>query len=355
MTRKTVFVIGAGASKEANLPTGFELKAIISKLLDMRFDWHKQTSGSPTIYEALKIITKGSHANSGDIDSYMQEAHHIRDALQLALSIDNFIDQHRDNQKIAICGKLAIVESILEAERKSLLYIKQDGTDSTINFNGLEKTWYLNFFRLLTENCQKNELAKRFKSITLIIFNYDRCVEFFMFRALQKVYQINGNEAAELLECLSIYHPYGSVGSLPYLEVNDTISFGQTPNGQQLLTLAQQIKTFTEGTDPNSSHIKEIQDRMTEASHLVFLGFAFHKLNMSLITPSNTLDVINRSIKCFASTMGLSLSDQKVIKEQIFNLYNSQYIELKVNQMDIELASLECNKFLTEYWKSIAF
>ncbi len=42
---KTVFVIGAGASKEANLPTGIELKDKISALLDIRFDWHDQKSG----------------------------------------------------------------------------------------------------------------------------------------------------------------------------------------------------------------------------------------------------------------------------------------------------------------------
>jgi hypothetical protein len=33
MSMKTVFVIGAGASKEANLPTGSELKVQIANLL----------------------------------------------------------------------------------------------------------------------------------------------------------------------------------------------------------------------------------------------------------------------------------------------------------------------------------
>lgn len=52
--KNTVFVIGAGASKEANLPTGYELKNIISDLLDMRFDWDKQTSGDNLIKEAIE-------------------------------------------------------------------------------------------------------------------------------------------------------------------------------------------------------------------------------------------------------------------------------------------------------------
>ena len=142
MSRKTVFVIGAGASSEINLPTGHQLKDTISKLLDIRFGY-QQISGDRTIAGALQEFTKNADQTDG-INSYLQEAWHIRDALQLALSIDNFIEQHRDNEKIALCGKLAIVKSILEAEGHSLLYFKQDRVDSTISFKSLEKTWYLN-------------------------------------------------------------------------------------------------------------------------------------------------------------------------------------------------------------------
>ena len=35
---KTVFILGAGASKEVGLPTGSELKKLIAKNLDIEFD-----------------------------------------------------------------------------------------------------------------------------------------------------------------------------------------------------------------------------------------------------------------------------------------------------------------------------
>ena len=64
MERKTVFVIGAGASSEVNLPTGYELKEKISKLLDIRFDWYKQISGDRTITDSLREFTKdANHQN----------------------------------------------------------------------------------------------------------------------------------------------------------------------------------------------------------------------------------------------------------------------------------------------------
>jgi len=40
---RTVFVIGAGASAAIGIPTGSELKEKIAKLLDIHFDYHKQS------------------------------------------------------------------------------------------------------------------------------------------------------------------------------------------------------------------------------------------------------------------------------------------------------------------------
>lgn len=42
---KNCILVGAGAGKEAKLPTGHELKEDIARLLDMRFDWNEQKSG----------------------------------------------------------------------------------------------------------------------------------------------------------------------------------------------------------------------------------------------------------------------------------------------------------------------
>jgi len=54
MTKKTVYVVGAGASYEANLPTGNELKDRIAKLLDIRFEFDSQKSGDYEIQQALR-------------------------------------------------------------------------------------------------------------------------------------------------------------------------------------------------------------------------------------------------------------------------------------------------------------
>ncbi|MCP4703700.1 MAG: hypothetical protein GY865_03740, partial [candidate division Zixibacteria bacterium] len=272
---------------------------------------------------------------------------HIRDALPQAISIDNFIDSQRGNEKIAICGKLAIVRSILEAEKNSILFFEKHGRESGLKYSSLEKTWYLPFFQLITENCEKNDLEKRFQSISLVIFNYDRCLEHFLHNALQNYYRITDIEAAELIKHIKIYHPYGSVGTLPWAGQEARMEFGADPNATQLLDLTNKIKTFTEGTDPESSDISDIKDHIRQTNKLVFVGFAFHKLNMQLITPESFEFGEENKPKCYATTYGISESDKDVIEEQVSSLYGIG--------IGVKMASLECNSFFTEFWRSLAF
>ena len=103
----TVIVLGAGASQEFKLPTGAELKTNIATLLDFHFQSGPQLDrGDEKILRALQKF-------AGGYQSYLPAAYQIRDALPLAKSIDDYLEAHKDNEKIEICGKLAIVRAIL--------------------------------------------------------------------------------------------------------------------------------------------------------------------------------------------------------------------------------------------------
>jgi hypothetical protein len=355
MSQNTVFVVGAGASKEAHLPIGDDLKSKISTLLDICYDTMGYTleRGDYTLVKALKLHVKLSGDRKGDFNLFFQAAGHISDALPLAISIDNFIDQHRNNKHIELCGKLAIVRSILDAEKESLLHFEMERVDSNINFNALEKTWYISFFKLLTEDCAKDELKERFESITLIIFNYDRCIEHFLYYALQIYYKLPGPEAAGLVKNINIYHPYGSIGTLPWINQNGAVAFGSKQNPEQILNITEQIKTFTEGIDPELSKIGEIRKHMKEAKRLVFLGFAFHKLNMRLLSTVLDRETKFNGIRCFATTFDISESDKEIIKEQVVALYANY--EQRLGDIEVNLENLECGQFFKEFWRSLAF
>lgn len=346
MNQRTVVVVGAGASKEVNLPTGYELKQIISNLLDFRFDLRDQKSGDPLILGALERIVQKPEGKEGDINPYLSAASHIRDSLSLAISIDNFIDSQRGNEKIALCGKLAICRAILEAEKRSLIFFASSKMYDRYDFLRLDGTWYLPFFQLLTENCEITDLQDRFSSVSLIIFNYDRCIEHFLFNAVRDYYQLPDKEAATVVQAIHIYHPYGSVGQLSWQNAQRGIEFGATPQAEHLLAASERIRTFTEGTDPEGSEIHAIRQHMRSASRVLFIGFAFHRLNMQLISPNGSDRGVGAP-QCFATTLGISNSDELVIRNQIDSLFQ--------HPVDTKMVNAKCADFFSEFWMSLAF
>src|SRR5260370_33577570 len=113
--RRTLFILGAGASKEVKLPLGSELVDIIYGKLNLM---RAQTHGDKRLLETLTW-----YAPNGKIDPYVSAAQKIADGLPLLHSIDDYLEIHQDDELIQFVGKLAIVKSIMDAEEASPLYV----------------------------------------------------------------------------------------------------------------------------------------------------------------------------------------------------------------------------------------
>ncbi len=347
--KKTLIVVGAGASKEANLPTGYELKQRITSILDIRFkDGFKQFSGDYLVYDALREAVKAEDPNVCDINPHLYVARQIRDAMPQAISIDNFIDAHKGNKKLELCGKLAITRAILEAERKSSLFIDPNKYKATLKYPSLEGTWFNFFMQLLTENCTLSQLEERLSTIALIVFNYDRCIEHFLYHSLQNYYGLDSDQAGTLVKKIQIYHPYGTVGSLPWYRGISRIEFGAEPNPKQLIELASQIKTFTEGTDPNSSDITRIRNQMAESHIVIFLGFAFHRLNLDLIRPPDNSNSSQNDVCYYGTAKGMSKSDCDVLLLDLMEFGKARRENIAIRN------DLTCGELFQEYWRSLS-
>lgn len=343
---KTVFVLGAGASKEVGLPVGAELKRNIAESLNIRFEHsYNQTGGDYELTQALRILVERGTPPSRDINPYLREAHKIREGMPLAISIDNFMDVHSGNEHMETCGKLAIVSNILKAEDRSTLQVNRTRSDATVDFSKVEDTWYVTFFQLLTENCRLKDLAKRLSLVVLVIFNYDRCFEHFFLSALRKTYFLTDAEAMSYLQILKIFHPYGSVGSPNEWGTLQGVDFGSKPDSRNLIPLAKQIKTFTEGTNENASEIIELREQVRSAEKLVFLGFAFHRLNIDLLAPKE-LGHNERNREVYGSALGISGSDTSKISTLLTNRLGAQSVLLRND--------LTCAGLLNEYRRSLS-
>lgn len=227
-TQKTLFVVGAGASKEVEMPISSELKTLIANALNFR----NTASDDADILHAIQSATNRS---APEINLYHQACKHICNAMPQVISIDNFIDQHSNDKRIELCGKLAIVRTILKAESQSSLFINLSNFNNKMMFESLEETWFASFWKLLTENCNKKDLEQRFSKVAFVIFNYDRCIEHYLHCSLRNTYQMSTSDAAHLVKCIEIYHPYGTVGSLPWQNTDNSVEYGDKPNSGQLL------------------------------------------------------------------------------------------------------------------------
>lgn len=313
--KSLVLVVGAGASKEVNLPVGEELKQAISSALN--FGSHLN-GGDQKILHAFYQLAQESGKQT-DILPYIQASDLIRNAMPQAQSIDDFIDSRRSDSMIGQCGKLAIASCILAAERASSLRVDRSNVYNTIKFKGVSGTWFTGLFKLINAGCHRDELTDRLKRVAIVSFNYDRCLEHFLHGSLRNYYSLSSDEATATIRSIDIFHPYGTVGPLPWIAPSTStgVEYGGEAHAQELVNLATKIRTFTEGTDEKDSDIAAIRSCLKGAERVAFLGFAFHSINLKLLYGPKRKQASNHYGRVYATAMGLSESDARVIANDL--------------------------------------
>lgn len=341
VNKKTVIVVGAGASKEFGLPVGEELITEVKKLLRIRTGYYG-LSEQKLLY-AFKVFGS-SYPGAHNLDKMIDASRKIVKALPHAISIDNLIDEHRGDKELEKCGKLAITLAILNAERASTIYCEpHDGLN--LNFEKSKETWLNSLTQIIKQNCEFEELSERVSNITLIVFNYDRCIEHYLFYAFQHAYGVSEAEVKNLLKELKIFHPYGKIGDLPWEEEKDSIPFGSEPNSKELVELSKNLRTFTEGTDSKESEISLIREEVIGADTTLFLGFAYHKLNLELLRTQGVEHSSPHSKFYFGTSLGFSDANTDSIKEDLTKLAGVSPLNINIRN------DLTCYSLFKEYWR----
>src|SRR4051794_22218360 len=237
--RRTLFVLGAGASHELKMPLGIKLAEIIHNKLNLEFNDWGDFSGGPD-----KALARDLRSAFQSIRGWGAAARVIHDGILGAHSIDEFLEIHKENDLVVRIGKAAIARSILEAERGcDLFYINEDRRH-TVDLGRLGGAWHIRFLRRLVQSVPRSSVEQIFEKVSFVSFNYDRCLEYFLFHSLQSVFGINAANANSALENLTIIHPFGSVGDL------SEVDFGGPPDGvnPDIVHILKGIRTYTEVT-----------------------------------------------------------------------------------------------------------
>ncbi|MBB4345178.1 hypothetical protein [Rhizobium leguminosarum] len=334
----TVFIVGAGASTEVGLPTGYELKKkIIEALSFSSKGFNKNEIG------AALVDIYNQRSDSLDINRYFKAATDISRAMHGALSIDNFLATHRADEDILLMGKLAIASVILEEEGRSKIQLDANGD---MLLEKAESYWMNTFCKLMSEEVVRGDFAALFHDVSIITFNYDRCIEHFLPHYLETYFLIDKVQAHKLASTLSVIHPYGRVGGYPSRSGSaPTIPFGSHKNPQHLAAAANQVQTFGEKL-VSDVIVKKMKQLINDAEHIVFLGFSFADMNMELLVPE---DVYGRKT-IFATTLGMSDTNLHPIKLKMI----SDFRTLDTNAApDVHMVEMSANDLLNNYWRPI--
>lgn len=332
---KTVFVIGAGANVEIGMPSGKKLKQEIAECLNFEPISRGEESKNWIIFEALHTVLK-------DIDQIFGLASTVREAMPFSISIDNFIDAHRNEPLIALCGKLAIIKSILAAERKSYVYHYFKN-----NNQKFIETWYPLFFQKITEGCEINQFIERLKDISFIIFNYDRCFEYYMANAINAYYKIGVGNADKIVDGMKIIHPYGKIGELNRIPLDADLCY------KKLFDCVNNIRTFTEDSKETREERASIKHLIDNANRIIFLGFAYHRMNLDLLfdinkpAPNAVVSMPLNNVECYGTGFGISENDRKYIQSLLWR------IDSRFEHSDISGTS--CTQFFNDFWYRISF
>jgi hypothetical protein len=275
--RHVVLIVGAGASFDKyGLPLGGQLASTIANDTDFQFERfaNRPTRGDAELFDS--VIYSRFSDDRAKLDLYTAAGHKLSAAIGSTISVDDALFQLSEYPEAVQLGKLCIMRSILQGERNSDLKIQPDmgRPKPDAGRNG----WIEQIFSMAISGFKLSEIKHAFKRITFINFNYDRCIEHYLFWSLQRL-GLSGDDASETIQNLNIIRPYGSLGSiLPGTPA--FLQFGSPPH-PNLFDMVSRIRTFTES---DALHDKEkLSNALIGASLVIFLGFGFHPQNLKLL------------------------------------------------------------------------
>ena len=347
---KTLFVVGAGASKEAGLPLGQDLKKKIANVLDFEdYGFQGYKANDPLAHEALKFHNQENDNGKDLLGLHMKASKRICKAMSSAPSIDNFVNSNVGDKAVEFMSKLGIAKSILDAESGCHLKLMKDNQPDSIDFDNLEnKAWYPELFKILNADLPKGEISSIFNNVSFISFNYDRCIEHYLYGAILNYYGPAIETLNEVMKSLKVIHPYGQVGFLPWQENQDTISFGENESSRKLLSAASQIKTFSEQV-ADEQKLLQISSLLQDAEIIIFIGFAFFEQNMKLLKYKNSREYK----RVYATALGISDSNRDQIKSKLSKHFNRIQGNLNFDNNSIEIRNDLKSKGLFEEFSRV--
>ena len=240
ITKRTVLILGAGASTPYGLPLGCELR---DEVIRNRLDAKRHIN-----YPSPRITPERYAAFA---DNLSRSGHS---------SVDGFLEKRRQWLDI---GKYAIGHSLLksEAENAKKLFPPHQPKDH----------WYEALWQAL-EAPTWHEFTQN--PIAIVTFNYDRTLEHYLVSVLCNHYDISPKTALDGLSSLPVIHVHGSLGEY------DDARFGGEVHPNWIELARKSILIVHEDNEARSAFPK-VRRCLKNADRILFIGFGYHQPNMN--------------------------------------------------------------------------
>lgn len=294
ISKKTVFITGAGASSDYYYPCGSEfLKQIIDKLLLLDND-----------------LSKINHI---DFDWRKGIGKEIAQLLydSKPLSIDEWLSVEV-NKKYRSCIQFIISHLILSYEAK---------------FADATNTYFDSIWNMMIKDARTIDQFLTNK-VSFITFNYDRTIEVFLKTRIKSRYGIQTEAEMEIiLDHFKVFHFYNTCFDSTF-----EIEYGKFAplDPYHLNCLIKKYQRVSLIYDQNDDHyIENVSNQLYIADRIVFLGFAFHEKATDIILQTRFKD----DVKVYAS---LRLESNYAV-DDLINKFSDRNISLihDRNMLDI--------------------
>ncbi len=245
----TVLILGAGASRPFNFPTG-------QGLLD-------------EVYQNLRAENTAQFKQLLEFEPEVSHIRDFRNALKLSgkESIDAFLEGRNEFMRI---GKLAIAQTLLPYE-------------TTENLFRSNTNWYSYLYNHKL-NCSLEKLDNN--NLSIITFNYDRSFEHYLFTVFKNSSGLDSEYCADQLKKIPIVHVHGKLGDLPWESPSgimyDSYEFFSSYSRDSTTLLKKsydKIKIISEDIE-NDSEFKMAHNLIEDAEVIYFMGFGYNRTNL---------------------------------------------------------------------------
>ena len=182
-------------------------------------------------------------------------------------SVDAFLERRPEFLEI---GKAMMGIELLHGEMHDRLWHK-------------DNNWLTYLYGYMIGNSLEEFANNR---VAFVTFNYDRCIEHFLFVSLKNSFGKSDEETAKVVQQIKVVHLHGSLGHLPWQGGESPIQFGdKNIDSNKIRVVTDAIKVVHEDhkLDGRDADFNLAHEMLENAKKVYLLGFGFGARNVQRI------------------------------------------------------------------------